>query len=181
MGEPIVVETCMTYEDIKDFTWFSMLKRGKRVKPLFIALFFASVLAFLLAIYEIIALGFGGFMDSEFAFLFVVVLIPPGSFLLLSHGIKKTFKSSKVYDALQKFEFREDAVAIETTGGNLSGRAEYKYAAFSKVYEVEDAFYLFVNNAQAHLVAKRDMGDDDARRLAELLKEKAGDKYIKCF
>jgi hypothetical protein len=182
MSEFIRVETKITYQDLKNFTWFNILKKGKYYKPANIVTAFIVVFSIIYIIYEIYSVGFEGFFASTAVYFIAVPLVPPAFYFLHSYTMKKNYKQSRVqYDSVHRFEFHNDYMKMESNGGNMTGTSVYQYDAIYRVLEVKDAYYIYANPVHAHMIAKRDMDGATKERLAQLFKTKLGKKFIRCY
>jgi hypothetical protein len=182
MSKTISVETRMTYEDMKKYMWFHLFRKGKRLKPLIIVMLAAVGVALLSTLALAVLEGLSIFSVQTWL---TVALLPVILLLFLCIvpiNARLAYKTSKVhFESTQRFTFGPDDVQIETFGQNVTGSSAYRYEAFHKVCEVKDAFYLYVNNNQAHLVSKRNMSAADEDDLARLLEEKLGKKFVRCY
>jgi hypothetical protein len=182
MDEPIRVETKMTYDDFKKFSWFNVLKRGRHLRPAIIILFAALALA--LASFAMMAadVGFETFIETSGVCMLILILFIPAYFLLLSLMFRLSYKrANNILSSRQRFEFSPDSLRIETEGQAMTGNTEAGYETLHRAFETQGAFYLYINKMQAFLLPKRDMDGQTAERLARLLGEKLGKKYVKCF
>lgn len=182
MDEPIRVETGMTYEDFKKFSWFNILKKGKGPRPSVIVMLACFALALAAFIMLAVDQGLAYFMETSGVYFVILACFIPFYFLLLALMFKLGYKRARnVLTSRQVYEFDATRMRIETSGEAMTGSSEFRYDTLHRAFETQGAFYLYVNSVQAFLVPKRDMGGDSAGRLAGLLNEKLGKKYIKCF
>ncbi len=179
MEREISVQSRIQYDDFKKLIWFSVLKMGKRFKTWIIAALAAMVLAIMaIDIY----LASTGRVDSILPDTILIALIPGIFYFLLNSTTKSTYRrSAHVISVEQKFTFTVQNVRIEALGDKIKGTVENAYGSFYKVFELQDAFYLFGSRQNAHVIPKRYMDKKTIAELRALLLEKLGDKFILCY
>ena len=149
MEGSIVVETKMTREDYVHFSWFSVLKKGRHVKPAF--WFMAAAFLFALIIFAWMAAeyGFDYLMDTNGVFLLVVILFIPVYFLMLNVIFRSAYRrSANLLAPPARYEFTAESLVAEAQSQTVSSRGEYKYELFFRVFELRDALYLYANKLQ---------------------------------
>ena len=180
--EPIVVETKMTYQDMKKFMQFTMFRKGRGLKPAIIVMIVALAVAVVALLGMLLTVGLEGF---SFQLITMLLLIPFILVLMLlmptinAKAIQKT--SGALFDSAQRYIMSLDDVRLETSGQNTAGSGTYRYDAFHKICETTDSFYLYINAQQAHLMPKRDVPPEQLAALTSLLSEKMGKKYFKSY
>jgi hypothetical protein len=181
MDEPIVVESSMSQEDCIHFSWFSALKKGRHIKPVIYIMIAAIAVALFSLTMLVIADGFEYTMETDGVFLVAAVLILPAYFLLLGITFRLSYKRMANLLVLSaRYEFTADGLVVEGRSQSVASRAEYRYGLFYRVFEVKNALYLFVNKMQGFILPYRAMDNETRERLARLLKEKMGGKYVAC-
>jgi hypothetical protein len=182
MDEPIRVETVTTYEDYKSYSWFYALRRGPRLKASFVVMLVALAVAVAGFVFIAADIGFGWLMQHSGKYVVILLLLFPGYFLLLGFMFKLAYKrTSNLLGSLHRYEFFPNCVTIETQGASVSGRTEFKYDVFFRAFELEDAFYLYVNKMQAFILPKRYFEGAGAETLEAFFKEKLGSRFVKCY
>jgi len=85
------------------------------------------------------------------------------------------------FQADHEFIFNDDSINTTTTGDMSTGASTIKYEAVYKVYETDNAFYIFLSPKQALLLTKKDIVAGTSEELRKLLQSKiAHEKYILC-
>jgi hypothetical protein len=133
-------------------------------------------------ILELIMLGIVGFgihsamtlrgtEDIIFAAIFTVVLpflVPLIIYLL---PILMARASRNLIGARVAYEFSDHEIHIESNLPEVKGQTKGNYTMFQKVYETQDAFYLFIAAKQALLLDKSDISEGGVAVLQNLLKK----------
>jgi len=182
MDENIVVLSKMTYRDLKNFTWFFILKKGRQLKlvNMVFAAFYAAGLVACVVFWLIF--GLQRFVETlAFEFLFLL-LFPPAFYAAMNLALKFGYrKSEHVYSAENRFEFMPAALKAETSSGSVKGNAEVEYGSLYRIFEVNGAFYLFISRQLGYIVSKRNMDEKAVLSLRAFLRNKVGQRYVVCF
>ncbi len=180
--EPIVVETKMTFQDMKRFMQFTMFRKGKGFKPSIIVLIVALAVAVIALLGMVLTVGLEGFSFQLITMLLLIPFILVLMLLMPTINAKTVQKTSgALFESMQRYILTVENFQVETSGQHTAGNGTYRYEAFHKVCETADSFYLYLNAQQAYLLPKRDVPPDQLAALTTLLVEQMGKKYIKCF
>jgi hypothetical protein len=140
-----------------------------------------SLLMFNLIYYGII---YGNYLDILDALDWLTALIPLGIavFYLTNYffGSHRTFRKTPQIHAHFTFDFDQDGVNITSVSGFSSGQSSLQYPLIKKIYETQDAFYVFINNRAGYVVDKSGLIQGNLIAFRIHLKQVLNKKYILC-
>jgi hypothetical protein len=171
----IETETSITFELYREYYLFSMF-RGRFYKQ-------QPIIMYAVGAFSTIASLLLGFF---FGFDFVTITIPILMIVLLSvmtflmlYIPKKYYKTAaKLLGGSNKYKFTEEYFYAESNSEVNRGVSQIKYEALHKVYETEAMLYIFISNAQAFIVEKKNLKTEDIKVIRGILKSKLGKMYI---
>ena len=94
---------------------------------------------------------------------------------------KSNYKKNKFKNVLNTFIFKEDSITISSLGNGINGSSDISYSSIRKIFETDDAFYIFISANQAFLINKKNNDKITINDLRNLLSSKLPPKkYIIC-
>jgi len=179
--DTIVVETKISFEDYRRFTWYAVLKKGKRLKTSMVIFIAAYALSLMSIIYFTATMG-GAFLGTVAMQYLLVAALPLVFYLLLSFTMRQNYKKSLPnFSAVHRYEFGPEGIKAEAPGTSLKGSDMLPYEALLEAVEVKDSFYLFISRHHAHLISKKNLGGKDVEQLRTALSSKLGEKFVSCI
>lgn len=165
-------ETEYTYDRYLKLNKFNMYSRQKVT---FIILIVSIVVILLCGIFMLLV---GDYSDAAL-YLTLSVIFTIFCVFLPSIQTKKIFKSDSILKENIKntFEFYADRIQVS----NKKSNSTLEYKDLYKVYEVKDAFYIYLNRVQVFIVSKDCFEIGDTEKLRTLLMEKFDKNYIKKY
>jgi hypothetical protein len=178
MGELFAVETKITYPEYQKGAWFRYLHIGKSLWPslILVMLVFAGFVSFALG--DLITLGFNAPWETWFM-VAIWILFLPALWAINEFRFSKRYRDRWLHP--RRYSFYKDEVRMEILDGSGQDGETYAYSKLRRVYEQKDAFYLDRGNIAYLILPKRNSDDAEQKRLAALLVEKLGKKYIQCY
>ena len=82
-------------------------------------------------------------------------------------------------DQIEEFFFEEERIKITAKSVAQESSAELLYSGIWRIYEIDDAIYIFINPNQAHIVDKATIVGGSASELCLFLETKVGAKLYK--
>lgn len=178
MEELFALDTKITYPEYRKAAWFRYLHIGKLLWPSLVlaGLAFAGFVCF--AIADLINLRFSAPGDAWFM-VAVWFLFLPAVWAINEFRFAKRYRDR--WQHPRRYSFHQDEVRMEILGGSGEDGETYAYSKLRRVFERKDAFYLDRGNIAYLVLPKRVLDGETRERLAALLAEKLGKKFIRCF
>ena len=119
------------------------------------------------------------FFNASSVLLFIVLILYLGIYFGLPKISYKKVKS--VFPDETFYRFYDEHLEVVALGDIVKGIDTLKYKVFSKIYEVDSAFYLMMTNGTSMILTKQTMEAGAINYLSGFLAYRFGDKYKNCF
>ena len=176
MNQEILAEikSIMTYDTYKKYFLFSLFRRKSYKKHLvmFSVISFIGILA---ALFSIILSGFDIINTVLLLLLVFLDIFMAYTVIFAPKNYYNTAK--KVLENTTIFRFTSEYLTVEATAEAASGNSTNRYEALHMIYEVNEAFYLYISSRQAYVVPKSHVNEEVLEQLRTIFRSKLGKKY----
>lgn len=167
--ESITNSSLITYDVYKKFYRFTLTKTRNPIlcsSLICIALLFIFIALFFNQLHS-------GYSQGMTILMAMIVTYCMYIIYQLTYGPRKSYKKSeKFYENPFNFIFEENNFEVKSQNSLADVNASYRYGLVKKAYELNDAFYLFIDKKRAYIVLKNGFVNGTPEECRVLLKEK---------
>jgi len=140
-----------------------------------------SLLVFNLVYYGMM---YGNHLDVLDVFDWLMALFPFlfAAFYLNNYflGSQRSYRKTPSIHAHFTFVFDQNGINVTSVSGFSSGQSSLQYPMIKKIYETQDAFYIYITNRSAFVADKSGLVEGNLIALRIYLNQALGKKYILC-
>lgn len=170
----VIAKTKINHEAVEAMVYASIFK--KKNPKVFGVIFVVAAVIFFMAT---IAMAIIDPESDYYSILKTVAIILMTWAFIYFRLPKISYKQmGKVAESENYYVFSDVGISVTNEGDCSHGESEYTYEAIERVIETKKYFFIFINKAQAYIVAKDGITNGSAEDLRSIL-SKVGDKrYI---